>query len=138
VRGYEKNPRDTCWFIFNLHLPDEWMHRKQYINTIEKDIDADGYNDAVDAFPTDSTEWADADGDGMGDNSDAFPDDANETRDTDGDFVGDNADAFPTDPTESHDTDEDGVGDNTDYYPEDPTRWNNHLLIRFYKPLNHF
>jgi len=93
------------------------------LNTIEKDIDADGYNDAVDAFPTDSTEWADADGDGMGDNSDAFPDDANETRDTDGDFVGDNADAFPTDPTESHDTDEDGVGDNTDYYPEDPTRW---------------
>jgi hypothetical protein len=89
----------------------------------ETDTDGDGYNDTVDAFPSDSTEWADSDDDGVGDNTDAFPHDANETRDTDGDGVGDNADAFPLDPAESHDADGDGVGDNADYYPNDPTRW---------------
>jgi hypothetical protein len=46
------------------------------------DSDGDGYNDAVDAFPHDKTEWKDSDGDGVGDNADAFPLDANETRDT--------------------------------------------------------
>jgi len=89
----------------------------------EKDTDGDGYNDTIDAFPSDSTEWEDSDGDGMGDNSDAFPLDANETKDTDGDGVGDHADAFPFDPTESRDSDGDGVGDNADYYPYDGTRW---------------
>lgn len=92
-------------------------------NNTVKDTDGDGYKDAVDAFPSDSTEWSDTDGDDIGDNSDAFPLDANETRDTDGDGVGDNSDAFPNDPSESHDADGDGVGDNTDYYPNDPTRW---------------
>jgi hypothetical protein len=67
----------------------------------EIDTDGDGYNDPVDAFPDDSTEWLDSDGDG----------------------IGDNADAFPQDPTESKDTDGDGVGDNADYYPTDPTQW---------------
>lgn len=89
----------------------------------ETDTDGDGYNDTVDSFPSDSTEWVDSDGDGVGDNTDAFPHDANETRDTDGDGVGDHADAFPLDPAESHDADGDGVGDNADYYPNDPTRW---------------
>jgi hypothetical protein len=89
----------------------------------EKDIDGDGYNDTIDMFPSDLTEWTDSDGDGVGDNSDAFPLDANETRDTDGDGVGDNADAFPNDGNESVDSDGDGVGDNADYYPSDPTRW---------------
>lgn len=88
-----------------------------------KDTDGDGYNDTVDAFPSDSTEWNDSDGDGTGDNSDAFPSDANETRDSDGDGVGDNSDAFPLDGNESIDSDGDGVGDNTDFFPYDPTRW---------------
>lgn len=92
-------------------------------NNSEKDTDEDGYNDTVDAFPSDSTEWNDSDGDGVGDNTDAFPQDANETKDTDGDGVGDNADAFPNDPTEWRDSDGDGVGDNADFYPHDPTRW---------------
>jgi hypothetical protein len=87
------------------------------------DTDGDGYNDTVDAFPSDSTEWLDSDRDGVGDNADAFPQDANETRDTDGDGVGDNADSFPLDPTESLDSDGDGVGDNADYFPYDATRW---------------
>lgn len=92
-------------------------------NNTKIDTDGDGYRDAVDAFPSDSTEWVDSDGDGVGDNIDAFPQDENETQDTDGDGVGDTADAFPSDPTESLDSDGDGVGDNTDYYPDDPTRW---------------
>jgi hypothetical protein len=114
-------------------------------NSAQIDSDGDGYNDAVDAFPQNSTEWVDSDGDGVGDNtdafpldatetrdsdgdgvgdnSDAFPLDANETRDSDGDGVGDHADAFPNNPTEWRDTDGDGVGDNADYYPTDPTRW---------------
>jgi hypothetical protein len=92
-------------------------------NNGASDTDGDGYNDNVDLFPLDNTEWADTDGDGIGDNTDAFPQDANETRDTDGDGVGDHADAFPENPTESRDSDGDGVGDNTDYYPNDPSRW---------------
>jgi hypothetical protein len=96
--------------------------KKQEQNNVT-DTDGDSYNDSVDAFPSDSSEWVDSDGDGVGDNTDAFPHDANETRDTDGDGVGDNADAFPLDPAESHDTDGDGVGDNADYYPNDPMRW---------------
>jgi hypothetical protein len=64
------------------------------------DTDGDGYNDTVDAFPNDTTEWVDSDGDGVGDNADAFPNDANETKDSDGDGVGDNADYFPDDPTQ--------------------------------------
>jgi hypothetical protein len=90
---------------------------------IEIDTDGDGYNDTVDAFLDDSTEWLDTDGDGVGDNTDAFPNDANETMDTDGDGIGDHADAFPQDPTESQDSDGDGVGDNSDYYPNDSTQW---------------
>jgi Transglutaminase-like superfamily len=87
------------------------------------DTDGDGYNDTVDAFPSDNMEWKDTDGDGVGDNTDAFPNDANETKDTDDDGVGDNADYFPNDANETKDTDDDGVGDNADYFPNDATRW---------------
>ena len=80
------------------------------------DTDGDTYNDDVDAFPNDSTEWADADSDGVGDNADVFDDDPTESADADGDGVGDNADVFDDDPTESADTDGDGVGDNSDLY----------------------
>jgi hypothetical protein len=96
---------------------------KKPTNTVVADSDGDGYNDTVDAFPHNSSEWKDSDGDGVGDNADAFPFDANETKDTDGDGIGDNADAFPLDPTEWKDSDGDGVGDNADYFPNDPTRW---------------
>jgi hypothetical protein len=96
---------------------------KKPVNNQVKDTDGDGYNDTVDAFPSNSTEWVDSDGDGVGDNSDAFPHDANETKDTDGDRIGDNADVFPLDPTEWQDSDGDGVGDAADYFPYDSTRW---------------
>ena len=35
--------------------------------------------DNSDAFPNDSSEWADTDGDGVGDNFDSFPDDPEKT-----------------------------------------------------------
>lgn len=37
------------------------------------DSDGDRYPDAEDAFPNDTTEWADSDHDGIGDNSQTFP-----------------------------------------------------------------
>ena len=104
----------------------------------QKDTDGDGYNDAVDAFPTDATQWSDMDGDGYGDNAsgnnpDAFPTDGSQWSDADGDGYGDNAsgnmpDAFPMDPTQWSDTDGDGYGDNAsgnnpDAWPSDSTQW---------------
>ncbi|MGB0152376.1 MAG: hypothetical protein ACPF92_08685, partial [Candidatus Poseidoniaceae archaeon] len=59
----------------------------------QKDTDGDGYNDDVDAFPTDATQWSDMDGDGYGDNA-----------------SGNMADAFPTDSTQWSDADGDGYG----------------------------
>ncbi|UCD14510.1 MAG: transglutaminase domain-containing protein [Thermoplasmatales archaeon] len=69
------------------------------VTTKEVDSDGDGYNDEVDAFPDDSSEWIDSDEDGYGDNSDAFPFNSSEWIDTDGDGVGDNADHYPNDNT---------------------------------------
>lgn len=42
---------------------------------LNPDLDGDGHNNDVDAFPLDPAEWADSDGDGVGDNGDAFPND---------------------------------------------------------------
>lgn len=81
------------------------------------DSDEDGHADAVDAFPTDRTEWRDGDGDGRGDNGDMFPTDPREWLDSDADGVGDNGDVFPDDPSEWLDSDGDGVGDNGDFIP---------------------
>jgi len=95
------------------------------------DSDGDGYDNAVDAFPSNSSEWRDSDGDGAGDNSDEFPNDANETLDSDGDGCGDNSDAFPSNPGECLDSDGDGVGDNSDFFPYDETRWEQPVLDPF-------
>ena len=104
----------------------------------EKDTDGDGYNDNVDDFPYDDTQWLDSDGDGYGDNSmgnapDAFPYDNTQWSDADGDGYGDNPvgmnpDAFPFDPTQWADTDGDGYGDNQngnnpDLWPTDSSQW---------------
>ena len=69
------------------------------------DTDGDGYNDLIDVFPCDNSEWEDCEGDGQGDNSDT---------DDDNDGVSDTLDPFPCDASESADFDVDGVGDNTD------------------------
>jgi len=86
------------------------------------DRDNDGYSNAGDPFPDDSTQWADRDGDNRGDNpdgnnADEFPDDTSQWKDTDGDGRGDNpngfnGDAFWQDPDQWEDTDGDGYGDN--------------------------
>jgi len=62
---------------------------------IDTDSDGDGYNDEVDMFPDDETEWLDSDNDSVGDNSDVFPNDSTEWLDSDNDGIGDNSDGFP-------------------------------------------
>jgi hypothetical protein len=74
-------------------------------DAIDNDIDGDGYDNDVDVFPEDPSEWADFDGDSIGDNADL---------DDDNDLVLDVNDAFPYDAYETVDTDGDGVGDNAD------------------------
>lgn len=59
------------------------------------DTDGDGYNDDIDAFINEPTQWSDQDGDGYGDNP-----------------SGTNPDAFPVDSTQWSDSDGDGYGDN--------------------------
>ncbi len=71
----------------------------------DSDVDGDGYLNADDALPFNSTEWNDIDGDGIGDNADT---------DVDGDGYLNADDAFPSDSTEWSDTDGDGIGDNAD------------------------
>ncbi|MAM36280.1 MAG: hypothetical protein CL988_03830, partial [Euryarchaeota archaeon] len=88
----------------------------------QRDTDGDGYNDLVDAFPSDSSQYSDIDGDGYGDNQsgnapDQFPLDNTQWSDQDGDGYGDNSwgnasDAFPYDPTQWSDQDGDGYGEN--------------------------
>jgi hypothetical protein len=55
----------------------------------DSDIDGDGFENAMDAFPYDPTEWEDTDGDGIGNNADA---------DDDNDGVLDGDDIDPLDP----------------------------------------
>ena len=103
------------------------------------DLDSDGYADSDDAFPADSTQWADTDGDGYGDESTGTNPDACPTvfgtstsdrfgcpdSDSDGasdeDLTGtngpvwtiaDNADFLPNDASQQKDSDDDGFGDN--------------------------
>ena len=69
------------------------------------DIDGDGVEDSLDAFPQNSAEAYDTDNDTIGNNADT---------DDDNDGVPDTSDAFPLDDSESLDTDGDGMGDNVD------------------------
>jgi hypothetical protein len=89
----------------------------------ELDFDGDSYNNDIDQFPYDQSEWKDSDGDSYGDNIDEFPDDPFEWKDTDGDGFGDNTDQFPEDSSEWIDSDGDGFGDNSDEFPDDPSEW---------------
>ncbi len=115
------DPRDNTSTPPDLDIdgiPDEF----------DPDMDGDGVNNGVDAFPTDSNEWADLDGDGIGDNSDT---------DIDGDGIS-NAyeEQLGTDPRDENDTppdldndgepdavdtdiDGDGVINDNDAFPED-------------------
>ena len=102
------------------------------------DLDSDGYSDAVDAFPSEPSQWSDTDGDGYGDdengsNGDAFPLDSSQWSDADGDGYGDNPSGNQSDtcPSENGnstigslgcpDNDGDGVSNAEDAFPDDPT-----------------
>ena len=89
------------------------------------DSDNDNFNDFVDAFDFDSTQYHDSDGDGYGDNYFGnFPDscpnqfglstiDVYGCLDSDSDGYSENSDKFPSDYTQWNDTDGDGYGDNS-------------------------
>jgi hypothetical protein len=81
-------------------------------DTVDNDMDNDGFTNDVDAFVFDANEWLDSDGDLTGDNEDAFPFDASEQYDSDDDGVGDNADDFPYDATQTTGTPVDGISFN--------------------------
>jgi hypothetical protein len=104
------------------------------------DADYDGWSDANDAFPQESSQWEDSDGDGYGDRyngfqGDACPGDYGTSTldkfgcpDADGDGWSDLGDAFSDDPTQWADLDADGHGDNPDgyepdEYPSNPMQW---------------
>jgi hypothetical protein len=105
-------------------------------NAEDPDDDNDNYNDDIDAFPYNPTEWVDNDEDDIGDNAD--PDDDNDgLLDTEEDQNGDeriegdtnndriwddNEDWKETDPL-NDDTDGDDVNDKEDYDPLDPNVW---------------
>lgn len=75
---------------------------------IPEDTDGDGYNDDIDAFPTDSTQWLDSDGDGYGDNPD-----------------GNNPDEYPNDPNRWTSS----VGSEPAWYESENARYMIILLI---------
>ena len=108
------------------------------IRLYDLDSDGDGYTDQLDAFPLESSQWADSDGDGYGDNSggylpDAFPNEPTQWSDNDGDGYGDNTsgvngDMFPSNSEQWQDSDNDGYGDNSngldgDAFIDEPSQW---------------
>ena len=98
IMGIEIGPEGHLYYVDNGR--DEVVR----IDPLS-DEDGDGYDNVVDMFPEDPTEWADFDGDTVGDNADL---------DDDNDLVLDINDAFPYDSSETADTDGDGFGDNAD------------------------
>ena len=90
-------------------MPNDWNPGKfagdstsQPPLELDYDDDNDGYEDSVDVFPLDPSEWADCEGDGIGDNADT---------DDDNDGIPDTQDAFPCNPAYSQDSDGDGIPD---------------------------
>ncbi|PKI17504.1 thrombospondin type 3 repeat-containing protein [Colwellia sp. 12G3] len=88
------------------------------------DTDGDGYDDAVDLFPTNPLEWIDTDLDGIGNNSDpdidgdgllnGYSSPFGFDNNDDGDLVINFYDPFPNNHFEWLDTDKDGLGNNED------------------------
>ena len=53
-------------FTIAVLLLSVWLSGCTEIIPEAKDTDGDGYNDDVDAFPNDPSEWEDSDNDGFG------------------------------------------------------------------------
>ncbi|MDC3331374.1 thrombospondin type 3 repeat-containing protein, partial [Pseudomonadales bacterium] len=90
-------------------MPDDWNPGQSASDStsqppleLDNDDDNDGYDDSVDVFPLDPSEWADCEGDGIGDNADT---------DDDNDGIPDAQDTFPCNPAYSQDSDGDGIPD---------------------------
>jgi hypothetical protein len=115
------------------------------------DSDEDGWSNpdvqwavsqGADAFPMDSSQWADRDGDGYGDEADGYQADACPDQsgtsihdllgciDSDGDGWSDANDLFPAEASQWADSDLDGYGDQTDGADGDdcPSLWGNSTL----------
>jgi hypothetical protein len=82
------------------------------------DSDGDGYDDSIDKFPADPTEWFDTDLDGIGNNTDPDVDGDGLLNGVDNNIDGDAAiniyDPFPNNHHEWLDTDNDNLGNNED------------------------
>ena len=104
------------------------------------DDDYDGWSNANDSFPQESSQWADTDSDGYGDQFNGYQGDSCPSQegysyidaygcpDYDGDGWSDYGDSFPSDPSQNSDRDGDGYGDNpngseADAFPNNPTQW---------------
>jgi len=93
----------------------------------DSDDDNDGYEDAIDDFPEDASEWVDTDGDTVADNKD---------EDDDNDGIPDKDDKFPVNSLESLDTDNDGTGDNSDTDDDNDGLLDTEEAIKGTDPLN--
>ena len=110
VLGCPDTDGDTVSDILDTHPQNPYL---------SIDSDLDGYQDPVDPFPYDGTQWADFDNDGLGDNQQGNNPDPY-LDDSDNDGVINQIDPFPLDPTQYEDIDRDGFGDNPSGNNPDP------------------
>jgi len=97
------NSVDNCPINENFDQSD--FDSDSFGDVCDTDDDNDGFEDSVDLFDTEPTEWSDFDGDTVGDNKD---------NDDDNDGVSDSLDQFDTDPRDWADFDFDGIGSSID------------------------
>jgi MYXO-CTERM domain-containing protein len=74
----EGNPRDVCPLFSDAHQMD--MDQDGEGDACDSDLDGDHFDNAMDAFPLDPTEWADRNGNGIGDNRDFMEAEASELK----------------------------------------------------------